>query len=581
MKLKHAFGAALCCALALGVWAQTPASYDVIIRGGRIVDGTGDPWTTGDVAINGGRIAAVGRLRSATATRVVDATGLVVAPGFIDLHTHSDVSLLADPYAQSKVRQGVTVDVIGESTSVAPRDGLPNEDANDAGVAVAGAITQDWTTFTDYFKRLEREHVSMNVISHVSATQVRRVVMGYDSRAATPAEIDRMKRLVARSMEEGAWGLVTRYESGGPEHPDEILAMAKIAAAYGGNYTSHIGSEGFEQEKEIRFAIRVAEEAKMPVHIFHLKIRGKDNWGTVGRYLTMIEDARARGLDITANQYPYTAMNHGWSAFFPVWAREGGPSKFAERLKDPAVRERIKKDKDFITWANEHGWWDGIVMGRAGSDRNRKYEGMRISEIAKARGDADPADTCLMLMAEDGGRITGMFHTMSERDVRLVMRQPWVAIASDGSAINLDAPGVPHPRNYSTNARVLGHYVRDEHVLTLEDAIRKMSSLPAQILGLRDRGQLREGFAADVVVFDPAKVGETNSFEKPKSYATGVRFVLVNGVLVIDNGEHTGAKPGLALLGPGAKSRVTSLSSTPAVATTWISLHSQAPRRRR
>jgi N-acyl-D-amino-acid deacylase len=551
MKLKHAFIAALGCALAIGVWAQAPASYDVIIRGGRIVDGTGNPWTTGDVAIKGGRIAAVGTLRGATAPRVVDATGLVVAPGFIDLHTHSDTSLLADPYAQSKVRQGVTIDVVGESTSVAPRDGLPNEDANDG----AGAVTQDWTTFTDYFTRLERARVSMNVISHVSATQVRRVVMGYDSRAATPAEIDRMTRLVARSMEEGAWGLVTRYESGGPEHPEEIIAMAKVAASYGGNYTSHIGSEGFEQDKEIRFAIRVAEEAKIPVHIFHLKIRAKDNWGTVGRYVKMIEDARARGLDITANEYPYTAMNHGWSAFFPVWAREGGPARFAERLKDPAVRERIKKDKDFITWAKEHGWWEGIVMGRAGSEQNRKYEGMRISEIAKARGDADPADTCLTLMAEDGGRITGMFHTMSEDDVRLVMKQPWVAIASDGSAINLDAPGVPHPRNYSTNVRVLGHYVRDEHVLTLEDAIRKMSSLPAQILGLRDRGQLREGFAADVVVFDPAKVGETNSFEKPKSYATGVRFVLVNGVLVIDNGEHTRAKPGIAILGPGAKSR--------------------------
>ena len=558
MKLKHAFGAALGCALAIGVWAQAPASYDVIIRGGRIVDGTGNPWTTGDVAIKGGRIAAVGRLRSAAAPRVVDATGLVVAPGFIDLHTHSDISLLADPYAQSKVRQGVTIDVLGESTSVAPRDGLPDEDANDGGVTAAGAVTQDWTTFTEYFTRLERARVSMNVISHVSATQVRRVVMGYDSRAATPAEIDRMKRLVARSMEEGAWGLVTRFESGGPEHPDEILAMAKVAASYGGNYTSHIGSEGFEQDKEIRFAIRVAEEAKMPVHIFHLKIRAKDNWGTVGRYLEMIEAARARGLDVTANEYPYTAMNHGWSAFFPVWAREGGPAKFAERLKDPAVRERIKKDKDFITWAKEHGWWEGIVMGRAGSERNRKYEGMRISEIAKARGDADPADTCLTLMAEDGGRITGMFHTMSEDDVRLVMKQPWVAIASDGSAINLDAPGVPHPRNYSTNVRVLGHYVRDEHVLTLEDAIRKMSSLPAQILGLRDRGQLREGFAADVVVFDPAKVSETNSFEKPKSYATGVRFVFVNGVLVIDNGEHTGARPGVAILGPGAKSRAIS-----------------------
>jgi len=564
MNLKHAFAAALCCALAIGVWAQQPASYDVIIRGGRIVDGTGNPWTGGDVGIRGGRIAAVGRLSSSssvTARRVVDAAGLVVAPGFIDLHTHSDTSLLADPHAQSKVRQGVTVDVLGESTSVAPRDGLPDEGANDGGVSAAGAVTQDWTTFTGYFKRLERERVSMNVISHVSATQVRRVVMGYDARAATPAEVDRMKKLVARSMEEGAWGLVTRYESGGPEHPEEIVAMAKVAASYGGNYTSHIGSEGFEQEKEIRFAIRVAEEAKIPVHIFHLKIRAKDNWGTVGTYLKMIEDARARGLDITANQYPYTAMNHGWSAFFPVWAREGGPAKFAERLKDPAVRERIKHDKDFITWAKEHGWWEGIVMGRAGSDKNRKYEGMRISEMAKARGDADPADTCLTLMAEDGGRISGMFHTMSEDDVRLVMKQPWVAIASDGSAINLDAPGVPHPRNYSTNVRVLGHYVRDERVLTLEDAVRKMTSLPAQILGLRDRGQLREGFAADIVVFDPAKIAETNSFEKPKSYATGVRYVLVNGVLVVDKGEHTGAKPGVAILGPGVKVRAASSSA--------------------
>jgi N-acyl-D-amino-acid deacylase len=529
------------------------AAYDVLIRGGHIVDGTGNPWFAGDVGIKNGRIAAVGRLPNATASRVVDATGRVVAPGFIDLHTHSDISLLADGTAQSKVRQGVTLDIMGESTSVAPRDGLKDEAANDGGVTGPGAVKQDWTTFTGYFQRVERQGISMNLISHISSEQVRRVVMGYEPRAATPAELDRMKGLVARSMEEGAWGLVTRFESGGPEHPDEILALAKVVAGYGGNYTSHIGSEGFEQEKEIRFAIRVAEEAKLPVHIFHLKIRGRDNWGTVGTYLKTIEDARARGLDITANQYPYTAMNHGWSAFFPVWAREGGPLKFAERLKDPAVRERIKKDKDFITWAKEHGWWEGIVMGRAGSERNRKYEGMRLSEIAKARGDADPADTCLTLMAEDGGRISGMFHTMSEDDVRLVMKQPWVSIASDGSAINLDAPGVPHPRNYSTNVRVLGYYVRDQHVLSLEDAVRKMSSLPAQILGLRDRGQVREGFAADVVVFDPATVGESNSFEKPKSYAKGVEYVLVNGVLVIDKGQHTGAKPGKALLGPGRK----------------------------
>jgi len=530
--------------------ASTPlsgqnASYDVVIRGGYVVDGTGNPWFAADVGIRDGRIAAIGRLTSASATRVIDATSRIVAPGFIDLHTHSDVSVLADPLSQSKVRQGVTLDVLGESTSVAPRDGLTD--------APTDNVAQDWTTFTEYFKRVASNGVSINLISHVSAEQVRRVVMGYESRAATPAEIDRMKKLVARSMEEGAWGLVTRYESGGPDHPDEILEMAKVVASYGGNYTSHIGSEGFEQEKELRFAIRVADEAKLPVHIFHLKIRARENWGTVGTYLSMIDAARARGLDITANQYPYTAMNHGWSAFFPVWAREGGPAKFAERLRDPAVRERIKKDRDFITWAKEHGWWEGIVMGRAGSERNRKYEGMRLSEIAKARGDADPADTCLTLMAEDGGRISGMFHTMSEDDVRTVMKQPWVAIASDGSAINLDAPGVPHPRNYGTNVRVLGYYVRDQHVLSLEDAVRKMTSLPAQILGLQDRGQIRQGLAADLVVFDPATVGETNSFERPKSYAKGVDYVLVNGTVVIDKGRHTGAKPGRTILSRSAK----------------------------
>lgn len=550
MNCRKVFAAFLACGAVAGgllLRAQT-AAYDVVIRGGRIVDGTGNSWFAGDVAIKNGRIAVVGRVATAATARTIDASGHIVAPGFIDLHTHSDIPLLADGTAQSKVRQGVTLDVLGESTSVAPRDGLTDEGGGDG-------VRQDWTTFTGYFQRIERQGISMNVISHVSAEQARRVVLGYDPRPATPPELDRIKKLVARSMEEGAWGLVTRFESGGPEHPEEIIELAKVVAGYGGNYTSHIGSEGFEQEKEIRFAIRVAEEAKLPVHLFHLKIRARDNWGTVGRHVKMIEDARARGLDITANQYPYTAMNHGWSAFFPVWAREGGPGQFAARLKDPAVRARIKTDKDFITWAKEHGWWEGIVMGRAGSEQNRKYEGMRLSEIAKQRGDPDPADTCLTLMAEDGGRISGMFHTMSEDDVRLVMRQPWVSIASDGSAINLNAAGVPHPRNYSTNARVLGHYVRDQHVLTLEDAVRKMSSLPAQILGLRDRGQLREGFAADVVVFDPATVGETNSFEKPKSYATGVDYVLVNGVLVIDKGQHTGARPGRPIPGTGARSR--------------------------
>lgn len=520
------------------------AGFDVLIRGGQVLDGTGAAAVRADVGIRGDRIAAVGQLGAQGGRRVIDASGLVVAPGFIDLHTHSEMPLIADGTAQSKVRQGVTLDITGESTSPAPRDGLPAERGD--------GPPPDWTNFTQYFARLERQGISMNTIAHVASEQVRRVVMGYESRAATPQELTRMTDLVARSMREGAWGLVTRFESGGPAHPEEIIAMAKTVAAHGGNYTSHIGSEGYEQTKEIAFAIRVAEEAKLPVHIFHFKIRGKENEGTIGRYIQQIEDARKRGLDITANQYPYTAMFHGWSAFFPLWIREGGPQKFAERLNDPAARARLKQDKDFITWAKEHGWWEGIVMARARSEKNRQYEGKSIAQIARMRGEEDPMDTCIALMAEEAGSISGIFHTMGEQDVRTVMKLPWVSIASDGSAINLDAPGVPHPRNYATNVRVLGYYVRDTKVLTLPEAVRKMTSLPAAILGLKDRGQLKAGWAADIAVFDPEKVAETNSFERPKSYAAGVPYVLVNGVVVIDKGQHTGARPGKGLRGRGA-----------------------------
>ena len=541
--------ALLLCATPRAVHAQAESSpYDVLITGGRVVDGTGNPWFLADVGIRDGRIAAVGRLAlaGADATRVIDATGLVVAPGFIDLHTHSDGALLRDGTAQSKVRQGVTLDIAGESSSQGPRDGL-------TGGGGRGGVDADWTTFTGYFETLERQGISMNLISHVSYHQVRRVVKGFEESPATSAELDRMKQLTARSMEEGAWGLVTRFTSGGPQHPEEVLELAKVVASYGGNYTSHHGSEGYEQEKEIDFAIRVAEEAQIPVHLFHFKMRARENWGTIDRSIAQIEAARARGLDITANQYPYTAMFHGWSACFPLGVREGGEERFSERLRDESLRERIKSDPDFIAWAQEHGWWEGSVLARASRPEVQQYEGMRVVEIAAALGVADPADVVIDLMAAEGGSISGVFHTMSEEDVRLIMRQPWVSVASDGSAINLEAAGVPHPRNYGTVPRVLGHYVRDEGVLGLEDAVRKMTSLPAQVLGLADRGQVREGFVADIAVFDPARIAETNSFENPKSYAIGIPYVLVNGTLVIDDGEHTGARPGRVLLGRGYK----------------------------
>jgi dihydroorotase/N-acyl-D-amino-acid deacylase len=551
MKRKM-FGVAVVAAIAATaiLSAQNPA-YDVIIRNGRIVDGTGNPWYSGDVGIRGDRVATIGRLGTASATHVIDATGMVVAPGFIDLHTHSDMAILADGNAESAIRQGVTLDVLGESSSVAPRDGLAED---------AGADRATWTTFTGYFQELEKRKTSINIISHVAAEQVRRVVMGYAARPASAAELSRMQQLVARSMEEGAWGLVTRYESGGPEHPDEVIALARVAASYGGNYTSHIGSEGFEQDKELAFTIRVAREAQIPVHIFHLKIRGRELWPTMPKYLATIEAARAGGLDVTANEYPYTAMHHGWSAFFPVWAREGGPAAFAARLKDPVAREKIKRDSSFLTWSKEHGGWDGIVMSRAALPQNKQYEGRSIAQIAKLRGDSDPAETCIELMSQESGRINGIFHTMSEENVRLVMRRPWVSIASDGSAINLEADGVPHPRNFGTNPRVLGYYVR-EGVLTLEDAVRKMTSLPAQILGLSDRGVLRAGAAADVVVFDPSKIRDMGTFERPKAYPEGIPFVLVNGETVIAQGRHTGVRPGRAIRGKGYRSAGTTTTA--------------------
>jgi N-acyl-D-amino-acid deacylase len=542
-KFRAVLGAGLASVVALASAQAQDAPYDILIRGGRIVDGTGNPFFNGDVAVKDGRIVAIGNLGDAEAARTIDATGRVVAPGFIDLHTHSDIPLLVDGDGQSAVRDGVTTDVIGEVDTVAPRDGLAPETVD--------GVTTDWITFAGYFDRVRRQGISINLISFVSSEQVRLAAMGYNPEPANPAEMARMEDLMRRSMEEGAWGLVTRFESGGPAHPEEVLQLAKIAASYGGTYNSHIGSEGYEMDAEIDFAIRVAEEAHIPVEIYHLKTRGQPLWGTIGKYIDEIEEARARGLDITANQYPYTAMQHRWSAFFPVWIREDGPDEFAAQLRDPATRQRIKTDPDFHAWIEEHGGWEGIYLTRAYSEESRPFEGMNVADIAERRGDADPADTAITVMADDGGQTRGVFVNMSEADVRRVMQLTWVAVGSDGAALNIDAPGVPHARSFATHSRILGHYVREEGVLTLEDAIRKMTSFPAQILGLKDRGQIREGLAADIVVFDPETVTETNTLLDSKHYSEGFDAVIVNGVVVVDHDRHTGARPGRVLYGAG------------------------------
>jgi len=545
----------VCAGLLLGAdagQAQSGApAYDILIKNAHILDGTGNPWFSGIIAIKGGHIAAIGNpggpLSKATAKKVIDATGLVAAPGFIDLHTHSEMPLLADGNAESMVRDGVTTNVTGEASSVAPRDGLPVEGK--------GATAQDWTDLTGYFAKLKKGGTSINVIAHIAENQLRRVVMGYSDAAPTPEQMAKMESLMARSMKEGAWGLVTLYDSGGPPFPDEAIALAKVAAQYGGNYTSHIGGEGYQEEKELQFAFRVGREANIPVHIFHLYASGKPVWGQMRHYLDLIEQARAQGIDVTANQYAYTAKTHPWSLFFPAWVRAGGPKAFGDRLQDPAVRERLKHDKDFIDWSTEHGGWEGIVVAKVNKPENQKYLGKTVIEVAKMMGDPDPADAALTLQADEHGQVSGIYFSLSDDNVKMVMQEPWVAVASDGAAINLDAPPIPHPRSYSNNAQVLGHYVREEHTITLPDAVRKMTGLPAQILGLTDRGLLKPGYWADVTLFNPDTVGPTNSYEHPQSYVKGIPYVIVNGVTVVDAGQHTGARPGMPLYGKGYQAK--------------------------
>lgn len=527
------------------------AIYDIVIHGGRLIDGTGNPWFYGDVGIKEGKIASIGKLDPSAGRRAISAKGYMVTPGFIDMHTHSDQSLIADGNAESKVRQGVTLDIIGESQTVAPLAGPVLEEYR-AEYRRRNSIETDWTTFPGYFTRLMQQGISMNVASGVSPQQIKQVVVGYKDRPAAAAEQEQMNRLVAQAMEEGAVGLTAAWHAKGPEYPEEVVQMAKVARSYGGYYGVHLGSEGFDIMEELEKAIRVAREAEIPVHIYHLKMRAKSNWGRVRQVIAQIEEARQEGLEITANQYPYTAMQHPWRRLFPRWVQNAPMSETIAQFKNPAFRERIVADPEFGQYVNEHGGWEGIVAARFDTPELRPFEGKNIAQIARIR-EQDPASACFDLIFEEGVFIYGVHHTMSEEDVKTVMRVPWVSVGSDGSALNLNYPGKPHPRSFGTNPRVLGRYAREEKVLSLEDAIRKMTSLPAQVLGLKDRGLLQEGYWADIVVFDPDKVIDTATYDNPKQYPKGIDYVLVNGSVLIDDSHHTGARPGRIIYGPGKK----------------------------
>ncbi len=523
--------------------------FDIVIHEGRVVDGTGNPWFRGDVAIKNGRIAAIGKIDPDAAARAISAKGRIVTPGYIDMHTHSDQPLIADGNAESKVRQGVTLDIIGESQTVAPLEGAVLEEYR-AEHRRRNGIETDWNSFTGYFRKVLQGGISINVASGVSPQQVKRVVVGFDERPASAPEQERMNRLVAQAMEEGALGLTAAWHAKGPEYPNEVVEMAKVAKRYGGYYGVHLGSEGFDIMEELAKTLRVAREAGIPVHVYHLKMRAKSNWGRVRQVIEQIEKARSEGLEITANQYPYTAMQHPWRRLFPRWVQDAPVKETISNFNNTAFRERVLKDPEFDQYVNEHGGWEGIVAARLDTESLKPFEGRTIAEIAKIRGQ-DPVSTCFDLVYEEGMFIPGVHHTMSEDDVRTVMRVPWVSIGSDGSALNLTYPGKPHPRSFGTNPRVLGKYTREEKVLRLEDAIRKMTSLPAQVLGLKDRGLLKEGYWADIVVLDPDSVADTATYDDPKNYPRGIDYVLVNGSIVIDGGHHTEARPGRVIYGPG------------------------------
>ncbi len=533
-------------------------TYDVVIRGGRVADGTGGPLVAADVGIRDGRIAAVGDLEGAVAGELIDATGRVVSPGFIDMHTHSEYALVRDGRGLSKTRQGVTLEVFGEGSSPGPR-----RDGMEAGRGNWG-VTPDWTTLGEYFEKLEEQGVSSNVASYVAARQLRRYVYGDEHRKPTAEELEQMKELLAEGMEQGALGLVAALEEVGQNPSDavpgteELIELAKVVASYGGIYASHIRNQSEGLIASIEEAARIGEEAGVGVEIFHLKAAGKPHFGEMKDALDAIQAARERGVDIAADIYPYIAAAHGLSTEIPRWAHTGGHAKLLERLADPELRPRIKQEMtDYMTWKyyNERegvGAFDAVIVTSTLNEPEH-YVGKTLGAIARERGDSDPADTALDLMIEQDGRVGLVMFYMSEEDVTLGIQSPLTTICSDGTATDPAWEGQPHPRYFGTFPRVLGYYVREKGALPLEEAIAKMTGRAAAKLGIEDRGRIADGMWADIVVFDPESIIDKATFENSKQFPEGIDYVLVNGVKVIEKGEHTGTKPGHVVYGPGKK----------------------------
>ena len=528
--------------------------YDIVIRNGRIVDGTGSPWYAGDVAIRGGRIAAIGRLADAPARRTIDVRGMVVAPGFIDMLGQSELTILVNPHLPSKIYQGITTEITGEGSSIAP--------LTDA-VIQADHVTYEhygvqptWRTFREYFARLRRQGMGINLASYVGATQVRRVVLGDGNRAPTAAELERMKALVRDAMRDGAVGLSTslQYAPAPYATTEELIALAGEAAKFGGTYASHIRNEGDSIMAALDEAFRIGREAGIPVEIWHLKAAGKANWGRMPEIIAHIEQARRSGVDVAADTYAYPAWFNSFSAVIPPWAHDGGDKKLVERLKDPAARARIRKEMETPSseWNNE--WQEvagpeSILVGAVENPKLVPLQGKNIAEIARL-WNKDPIDTVFDLLIEDEAFTEVAMVGMSEPDVALALQQPWVSICNDSQGTAPDGllgKEHPHPRAYGTFPRILRKYVREEKKLTLEDAIRKFTALPAQRMRFADRGVLKAGMWADVVVFDPDTIHDVATFENPNQLSEGMRFVLVNGVPVIDEGRMTNALPGKVL----------------------------------